>query len=822
MTTSDNTVEAPRADGPGGGNWHGILTGRTAAAGVLLLFWLLMAASLRDKSLTYDEVAYAAAGYAQWHYGDFRLQPENGQLPERMAGLALELGLSPLPEPDPAAWKDADQWGIGGQWLYRSGRDAGALGAMGRMCCGLFAVALGALLWAWARSLFGPAGGMVSLLLFVMDPTILANGALMTSDTATALFLAGSTWAIWALLGRLTPGRLLLSAILVGALLLTKVSALLIGPVALLLAGARLADARPLPFSIGPFRGELAPRSRRLVALAGVALLHALVAVGLIWACYGFRYSAAPASDPSGRFRIPWERLLAKPEPSRALQALDLSDSQLVRARSILDLHGAAQSPWTNGAVDAVEEIRRDVLTQEQGRRLDAFLSLPSPVFWVRLVELARGHRLLPEAWIYGLTDVYRRAQVRVAFLNGSFRLRGWHLFFPYTFLVKTPLALFGVILLAAAGIPGLRREGVVRNGGPVWRRGTLPVWALLSVYWAAAVASHLNIGHRHLLPAYAPLFVLCGAAGLWFDALGRPPGAAGRSRRVARAGACALGALLIVLAAGTVWSFPNYLAYFNGIVRPSDGYRHLVDSSLDWGQDLPAARDYVERRAGADGPFYFSYFGSASPDYYGIHADYLYSVDGMDWLRRPDWETVLMAPGDVEAALPRLRRDWPDHELLGLQRVGESVAAALLKSPERLGLRAGTYLISASMLQPVNYALGGPWGPWNGRYEAAYQELRAAVKPLMSAGGGDRMAAIARRSVGEWPPLLRRFEEYRFARLTAYLRHRKPDDEINYSILVYRLSDADIARALDGLPAELAPDEQSGELRELPGPGPG
>ena len=46
-------------------------------------------------------------------------------------------------------------------------------------------------------------------------------------------------------------------------------------------------------------------------------------------------------------------------------------------------------------------------------------------------------------------------------------------------------------------------------------------------------------------------------------------------------------------------------------------------------------------------------------------------------------------------------------------------------------------------------------------------------------------------------------FAEYRFARLTAYLRQREPDDEIGYSILVFKLTDADIAQALDGPPAE-------------------
>src|SRR6185312_15706987 len=38
--------------------------------------------------------------------------------------------------------------------------------------------------------------------------------------------------------------------------------------------------------------------------------------------------------------------------------------------------------------------------------------------------------------------------------------------------------------------------------------------------------------------------------------------------------------------------NWPNYLAYFNQLIGShTNAYRHLVDSSLDWGQDLPALK---------------------------------------------------------------------------------------------------------------------------------------------------------------------------------------------------------------------------------------
>jgi hypothetical protein len=47
-------------------------------------------------------------------------------------------------------------------------------------------------------------------------------------------------------------------------------------------------------------------------------------------------------------------------------------------------------------------------------------------------------------------------------------------------------------------------------------------------------------------------------------------------------------------------------------------------------------------------------------------------------------------------------------------------------------------------------------------------------------------------------------YEKARFARLTRFLLQREPDDEVNYSILIYRLQASDLARALDGPPVEL------------------
>jgi len=74
--------------------------------------------------------------------------------------------------------------------------------------------------------------------------------------------------------------------------------------------------------------------------------------------------------------------------------------------------------------------------------------------------------------------------------------------------------------------------------------------------------------------------------------------------------------------AAASVITYPDYLAYFNGIVRPADGYKVLVDSNLDWGQDLPGLSQWMH--SNGVNKVYLSWFGVAPPEHYGVRYQYL------------------------------------------------------------------------------------------------------------------------------------------------------------------------------------------------------
>ena len=89
-------------------------------AGLLALHWWWALTALIGSGMTNDEPMHLTAGYSYWRFNDYRLQPENGNLPQRWAALPLLL-LHPRLDPadEPALWARSNQWRI----TYNLSRD---------------------------------------------------------------------------------------------------------------------------------------------------------------------------------------------------------------------------------------------------------------------------------------------------------------------------------------------------------------------------------------------------------------------------------------------------------------------------------------------------------------------------------------------------------------------------------------------------------------------------------------------------------------------------------------------------------------------------
>ena len=663
---------------------------RAAAVGFLLAAYYFMAVSAAaQKSLTFDEMAHLTAGYSYWAFNDYRLHPENGNWPQRLGALPAVLSGAAFPRLDQPAWTKSDVYAIGDQFLYGSGNDAGGLLRRGRAVMAILGVALGALVYAWSRRLVSPAGAWVSLVLFVFSPTLLAHGALVTSDMASALFFTAATGAMWVAMHRVTPLTVLGAAVLLAGAFLSKLSAPILIPVALVMFAVRLIGGRPLAAGFRGQPAEYSGRGRQLAILLAAGVAASLVVLFLVWASFGFRHSAFAAAITGN----------------------------------------------------------------------EAFLgSIPErPGLAGRLLTAARDLHLLPDAYIYGSRFTLQTAAERAAFLNGAFSTTGWWWYFPYAFAVKTTIPGMAVGMLALAAL--------IANRTRTRFYAATPLAALVFVYGAFALTTSLNIGHRHLLPIYPALCVFSGAAVFWIQPLFERRAAAvvktGRDRRQARAAAARVetpawrrlaGAAVVALLAWHVVESvsirPHYLAYFNQFAGgPSQGYRHLADSSLDWGQDLPALKEWLDAQRVPQGGAYLSYFGTARPEHYGIQA------------------TRLAGFLDQRAPEP----------------------------PPPLG--GGVYCISATMLDVIGHVFYEPAD------EADYRAAVGNLTKFARASEDERTWTALMRQTGEqyWRDVFLRFDRLRTGRLLASLRGREPDATIGYSILVYRLSDADVDRAVNG-----------------------
>jgi Flp pilus assembly protein TadD len=180
------------------------------------------------------------------------------------------------------------------------------------------------------------------------------------------------------------------------------------------------------------------------------------------------------------------------------------------------------------------------------------------------------------------------------AFLCGQWRSTGWWYYFPVTIAVKTPLPL---LLLTIVGLVmwlrGLRRFSF---------QHAIP-WVAALMYLVFAIIGNINIGVRHLLPMFALL------------AVGTALQLSLRSRRVQLSGWLCTGWLLVV----TWRAYPYFIEYFNEVAGgSSNGYQWLVDSNLDWGQDVKRLKHFLDEQAMTN--IDLAYFGPGGPiDYYGI-----------------------------------------------------------------------------------------------------------------------------------------------------------------------------------------------------------
>ena len=188
--------------------------------------------------------------------------------------------------------------------------------------------------------------------------------------------------------------------------------------------------------------------------------------------------------------------------------------------------------------------------------------------------------------------------------------------YFPIVYALKEPIPFLILLILAIMGFFKYfhSREQHLKY----WVRNhfsevALFFWILL--YWAISINANLNIGIRHLLPVYgATAILVAGQISVIYEHI-----------KAKKAYLAFVGVMCGWLLAETIMVFPYYLTYFNEFAGgPAGGHRYVVDSNLDWGQDLKRLADWVETNN----------VKKISLDYFGWADQTYYLEDKLIWIR--------------------------------------------------------------------------------------------------------------------------------------------------------------------------------------------
>ncbi|MEV6342272.1 glycosyltransferase family 39 protein [Actinoplanes sp. NPDC051851] len=518
-----------------------------------------MVTTAMQQSPTIDEPVYVATAevYTQQH--SLRFNPEHPPLGKLIlaAGLAftdvrLDTGVL------------TNQTRLARHVLYESGNNPYRVMLLARLPVILLTLLFGLVVLAFARDLAGPAAGLIALALYAFSPDVIAHGSLATLDVPAVGMMLTALWFLWRARNR--PGLYLpLTAVMVGAALATRMSALPAVPVMVLLAAlstwhaqrARPAEPAPGPVAEAPAEAEADAEAETKGET-----------------------EAAPEAEP--------EAETEKEQPEKAAPQRDWPHRLLIS-------FGAAAGV----GLMSIAVVWIVYLAVDPHLRWTTPANLPHP-------DGLRGHLVdllpFPQAYRDGMLIQFKiENQVHNGFLLGqAYKGTLWY-YLPVATLIKTPLGMLALWLAGAITMLVVRRL----------RTAAIYLLPVTAVLMAVAMTGTRDYGSRYVL--FLPVFLAVAAGSValirfrWAHAV--------------------TAALVLFVGVSSLRTFPYYLPYSNeAFGGTANTHENLHDSNVDWGQDLARLAQRL-RTAYPGEKIWLVYKGSGSPSYYGITASDPYST---------------------------------------------------------------------------------------------------------------------------------------------------------------------------------------------------
>lgn len=517
----------------------------------LFLMFILAITSLRNETITNDEVVHLPAGYSYITKFDYRMNPEHPPLLKAFA--ALPLLFTKINFPQTEAWQSADQWTWGYQFLFQSGNNADLLIFLGKIPPILILMLLGWYLFLWAKTLYNEKIAVFVVGLYSFCPIFLAHGRFVTTDVAIATFTFITLYYFWLFLkskdSSFKNNKLFWKFAVAFALtFLVKFSA---PAVIIMLLGVALLYI--LSFETKKEKIEALRKTFLAIFWGGVFSIAAITVVYLI-----FTFKLLP-------------------------------------------------------------EVARNFIDREIQF---GFLIIPKR-FFVPFLKWAVGIPILKGlAWYFvGMAMVFAHAAGgHTTYFLGEIG-NGWRYYFPVIFNLKSTLPTLIVFYTIFAYLLGKFYRYLKDI---IWMKANLAkfikenfdifyLFLPIVIYFILGTTTKLNLGVRYLLPIYPFIYLLSGYAVYLLANLLK------KKIKLAYLDFLIMIGLLLWQFLSAISVYPYFLPFYNGFAGGADnGYKYAVDSNLDWGQDLKRLKIYMDEHN--INKIYLSYFGKASPEYYGIN----------------------------------------------------------------------------------------------------------------------------------------------------------------------------------------------------------
>lgn len=530
---------------------------------LLIIMFFLMLGSIWNSSATVDELAHIPAGFGYITQKDYRLNPEHPPLLKALAALSGQIFTRSNFPTDTKYWQEDinGQWAQGAKFLYESGNNADKIIFWSRFPLILLALFFGWLIFSWTQKRFGSNTAFLILIFYAFSPTFLAHSPLVTTDlgAAFAFFIGIITFIKF--LEVPSWRNILISGIAFGAAQLIKFSLVLLVPMILLLLVSWILSRPNLHWH---------ERFRSGLKILGKTIVIGLIGLTLIWIVYAYFVWNYP--------------------PERQLR----------------DAEFTLTSFGFRPAVNLDLALIKNKLTRPLGQYLLGVLMVSQ-----------------------------RSAGGNTQFFLNEVSAAGYRSYFPLLYLLKESLA-FHILTLIAL-VFALRK--ILKRARMILPRQRLNLtrqWienhfvefsALVFIifYWFVSIRSPLNIGVRHVLPTFPFIYLLVAkqiTEWLRFHEYTTPRNWLEWLKNIYQIYIKSIPkyfvtlVLLLWIILGTLFSFPNFLSYYNelaGGARP--GWQIAVDSNYDWGQDLKRLTDFVEKNK--IDKIAIDYFGGGGPKYY-------------------------------------------------------------------------------------------------------------------------------------------------------------------------------------------------------------